>query len=221
MSQNAFVVWRIGVSVGLSGCAGHPSIPYQELATAHQLQTSDQVESGRTPLQYTPSIDWRIFKKIIVEPVIIYTGSDNNFGDQTIGEVMLLKKDLEVEARKALSSNYQVSTRPAGDPYTLRVRLTLTGAEKNVPLLTTFSRFDIGLGSYNAFNSMRDTRGTFSGSVYFAVEVFNESDQLLMAYVTQQYPTVYNIAATKGSLTAAQAGIVRGAQVLATKLSSR
>ena len=74
-------------------------------------------------------------------------------------------------------------------PNTLRVRLTLTGAVANTPVLGTLSRFDLAGAVYNGVQAARDEEGMMTGSVIYGVEIFDApSSRLLSAYVTKQYP---------------------------------
>src|SRR5882762_7501931 len=96
-------------------------------------------------------------------------------------------------------------------PTTLRLRLTLTGASTNTPVLGPLSRFDIAGGLYNSVQAVRGGEGTFTGSVIYAVEIYDApTNRLLSAYVTKQYPGSLNIMASFGSLSAAETGIDKG-----------
>jgi hypothetical protein len=107
----------------------------------------------------------------------------------------------------------------ARGPNTLRVRLTLTGAVANTPVLGTLSRFDMAGAVYNGVQTARDGEGTLTGSVIYAVEVFDAANsRLLSAFVTKQYPSPYNIKASVGSLAAAEAGIDKGSEALVAQL---
>jgi hypothetical protein len=126
---------------------------------------------------------------------------------------------MTTEFSEALGQRFRFAAKPGPD--TLRIRLTLTGAETTTPVLATFSRFDIGMGSYNLVQAARDRKGTFSGSVSYAVEIYNAStSRLLESYVTRQYPRTYDISATFGSLSAARAGISIGAKSLVDSFGS-
>ena len=58
-----------------------------------------------------------------------------------------------------------------------------------------------------------------SGYVNFAVELKDAgSNELLLAYVAEQYPNAMNVGATFGSLSAAETGIDKGAEQLLEKL---
>jgi hypothetical protein len=104
-------------------------------------------------------------------------------------------------------------------PNTLRVRLTLTGAVTNTPMLGTLSRFDLAGAVYNGVQAARDGEGTLTGSVIYGVEIFDAAtSRLLSAYVTKQYPDAYDIKASVGALAAATAGVDKGADAFMAQL---
>lgn len=95
---------------------------------------------------------------------------------------------------------------------TVRIRITLTGAKPNKRVIGTIMKVDIGGGSYNAVQAARGKEGAFSGSVSYAVEIFDaQSNRLLAAYVEKQYPSALNIKASLGAYDATKAGIRKGA----------
>jgi hypothetical protein len=88
-------------------------------------------------------------------------------------------------------------------------------------VLSTFTRFDLAGSLYNGVQSVRGGEGLFTGSVIYAVEIYDAAtDRLLTAFVTKQYPMAYNIGATLGSLAAAKAGIEKGADTLLEQLTA-
>jgi hypothetical protein len=71
----------------------------------------------------------------------------------------------------------------------------------------------------NGVQSIRGGQGAFSGSVSYAVEVYDgASGQLLKAYVSKQYPNAMNLPAAFGSLGAAKTGLDKGADALVAQL---
>lgn len=220
MSKETGISIAFLVCLGVAGCASQAPVPYSEIASAPQWRANTEDSTGRMPYAYKRTSNWGHYDTVIVEPVMLYSAADNQLGDLNIGEAMALKKQMDTAFRQALSRYFVVSDKLGGVPHALRIRVTLTGAERNTAFMTTFSRFDLGMGPYNLVQAARDKRGTFSGSVFYTVEVYDEaSDQLLQSFVAQQYPKVYDLSATRGSLTAAQAGITRGANALADELS--
>lgn len=148
-----------------------------------------------------------------MEPVVIYRGADNQFGDLSEADRKILADYMYAQFSQHLATRFTPTDKPSAG--TLRIRLTLTGAVKNTPVLGTFSRVDVAGLVYNGVQTARDGEGSFTGSVMYAVEIFDaRSNQLLGSFVAKQYPKPTNIGASMGDLAAAKAGIDRGAEEL-------
>ena len=39
--------------------------------------------SGRVPYRYSTQVDWRAYHKVILDPVVVYRGRDQQFGDMS------------------------------------------------------------------------------------------------------------------------------------------
>ncbi|AZG86446.1 DUF3313 domain-containing protein [Pseudomonas syringae pv. pisi str. PP1] len=203
-----------------AGCASHEPSPYSGIESSLEMRPNEQDSTGRIPFKYTTAVNWNKYDQIMLEPVVIYTGVDAQFSGLERKDRITLANDMTVKFSEALGRHFRFTATPGRG--TLRIRLTLTGAETTVVGLSTFSRFDIGMGSYNLVQAARDRKGTFTGSVSYAVEIYDAStSRLLASYVTRQYPKVYDIGSTFGSLSAAQAGISRGADELVELLLSK
>src|SRR5262249_50709219 len=156
--------------------------------------------------RYSTQVDWRAYDRAILDPVVIYRGRDHQFGDMSDKDKATLAAYMQTRFADKLRSRFALVN--ARRPNTLRVRLTLTGAVTNTPVLGTLSRFDIAGAVYNGVQAARDGEGTLTGSVIYGVEIFDAStSRLLSAYVTKQYPGAYDIKASVGSLAAARVGI--------------
>ncbi|KPX42528.1 putative lipoprotein [Pseudomonas syringae pv. helianthi] len=204
----------------VTGCASHDPSPYSGIESSLEMRPNEQDSTGRIPFKYIAAPNWNKYDQIMLEPVVIYSGADAQFSGLERTDRITLANDMTVKFSEALGRHFRFTATPGRG--TLRIRLTLTGAETTVAGLSTFSRFDIGMGSYNLVQAARDRKGTFTGSVSYAVEIYDAStSQLLESYVTRQYPKVYDISSTFGRLSAAQAGISRGADELVDVLLSR
>lgn len=201
-----------------AGCATVTPVPYSEMASTAYLAPDTSDQSGRVPYRYSTSADWRKYNKIILDPVVIYRGRDHQFGDMTDEDKATLAAYMQTSFTEKLRSRFTFVN--ARGPNTLRVRLTLTGAVANTPVLGTLSRFDLAGAVYNGVQAARDGEGMMTGSVIYGVEIFDApSSRLLSAYVTKQYPNAYDIKASVGALTAATAGIDKGADALIAQLN--
>jgi len=197
----------------VSGCAGVTPVAYSEVASSAYLAPNPSDSSGRVPYRYAAQVEWRHYDKVMLDPIVVYRGRDNQFGEMSERDKTALAAYMRTRFQETLSTRFAVTNNRA--PNTLHVRLTLTGAVANTPVLGTLSRFDLAGVVYNGVQTARDGEGSMTGSVIYVVEIFDApSGRLLSAFVSKQYPTPYDIQASVGSLAAAQAGIDKGADAL-------
>ena len=204
-----------------TGCASQKPVAYSGIASASYLQTNVDDKTGRIPYTYSRQVNWRSYTGVIVDPVEIYRGSDNQFGDMNDEEKLDLANYMQKTFADRLAKRFAISNGNSNQPGrgTLRVKLILTGAETTTPFLGQFVHFDIGGNVYNGVEAATGGKSAFGGSVSFAVEVYDSaSGQLLNAYVSKQYPNAMNLAASFGSLGAARTGIDKGADALLARL---
>ncbi|MGH8779685.1 DUF3313 domain-containing protein [Paraburkholderia sp.] len=204
--------------IALAGCAGVQPVAYSGIDSSSYLKTNTHDTSGRIPYRYSTQVDWRSYTKVIVDPVTVYRGADGQFGDLRDTDKTALADYMKRTFVDKLGKRFVVSSEAS--PNTMRVKLTLTGAETTTPFLGPVSRFDIAGGLYNGVQAIRGGKGSFTGSITYAVEVFDASTgRLLDAYVTKQYPNAMNIGAAFGSLGAAKTGIDKGADAFLAGLN--
>lgn len=207
----------IAVAGLCAGCSAMTPAAYSEVASTRYLTPNASDASGRVPYRYAAAADWRSYDKVMLDPVVIYHGRDHQFGDMSAQDKARLAAYMRSRFLESLSARFQVVSQRG--PNTLRVRLTLTGAVTNTPVLGTASRFDLAGAVYNGVQSARDGEGLLTGSVFYAAEIFDAANgRLLNAFVSKQYPTPYDIKASVGALAAAEAGIDKGADALVAQL---
>ncbi|NKN36481.1 DUF3313 domain-containing protein [Agrobacterium sp. a22-2] len=193
-----------------AGCASTEPVAYSGLASAAQLRPDPNDRSGRKPYGYESEVDWSTYRKIIIPPVGIYGGPDSQFGKMPDADKRLLAAYMQSEFMSAAATRFAITTIPAPD--VLRVEITLTGAKATTPVLGTASRFDIMGGAYNTVQAVRQKEGALTGSVSYAVEIYDAaSNRLLKAYVAKQYPNAMNVGASLKPLDAAKVGIRKAA----------
>ena len=207
----------VAVCMALAGCATVKPVPYSGIASSSYL--SPDSHNSRVPYRYDTPANWRSYTKIILDPVTVYQGADNQFGTMRDEDRNALASYMQSKFTEKLGSRFQLVNEPG--PGTLQVKLTLTGAKTTTPVLGTFTKFDIGGGMYNSVQAIRGKEGAMNGSVIYSVEIYDAlSRQLLSAYITKQYPNAMNIGASFGALKAARVGIDKGANALVEQLSS-
>lgn len=201
----------------LAACAGVQPVAYTSLASSAQLKENRDKDAAQTPFRYAAPVVWSRYSQVIVDPVAVYRGGDNQFGDMTENDKTALADYMGKTFASKLTKRFESATQPS--PAALRIRLTLTGAETTTALVGQFMHFDIAGNLYNGVQAIRGGKGAFSGSVSYAVEVYDSSSgRLLKAYVSKQYPNAMNLPAAFGSLSAARTGIDKGADALVAQL---
>ncbi|TCL02931.1 MULTISPECIES: DUF3313 domain-containing protein [Sodalis] len=203
--------------IALAACSSTPPARYQNLDSSSRLRPNTDEASDRIPYRYAEPVDWKKYTSIIIEPVALYQGPDNQFGDMDPSDRQALVHYMQNQFSEKLRARFREVTIPSLD--TLRVKLTLTGAKTTTPVIGTFTKFDLAGGPYNIVQSIRGKEGLMNGSVNYAVEISDASTRrLLNAYVAKQYPNALNVGASVGSLSAAKVGIDKGADELADML---
>ncbi|MFO3706279.1 DUF3313 domain-containing protein [Xanthomonas codiaei] len=199
--------------LALVGCASTGPVPYRQLPSSSYLRPHDGSRGNRMPYAYHSEVDWSRYRTVIVEPVAIYRGPDAQFENVSEQDKRMLADDMQQQFGDAIARRWRPTS--LADHDTLRICMTLTGAKPSKRVLGTLMKVDLGGGSYNAVQAARGKQGAFSGSVSYAVEIFDaQTDRLLDAYVEKQYPSAMNIKASLGAYDAAKAGIRKGAEQL-------
>jgi hypothetical protein len=194
----------------LSACASQPPVRFENIQSASYMRPNENAKSGHDPYTYSTDVDWRSYTNFIMDPVAVYTGTDAQFVKVTDQEKDELAKYMQQSFREKLAQRFVPVSTPRA--HTVRIKVTLTGAKPTKQVLGTFTKFDIGGAPYNAVQAARGRQGLFTGSVSYAVEIFDaSSNKLLKAYVDTQYPNAMNVKATFGALHAAKTGIDKAA----------
>ncbi|NPT56888.1 DUF3313 domain-containing protein [Paraburkholderia elongata] len=201
----------------LTACAGVQPVAYTGISSAPQLTQNHGDDSSKVPYKYAAPVVWSRYTQVLLDPVVVYQGNDKQFGDMKDVDQAALADYMGKTFSEKLATRFNVAKQTG--PNTLRVKLTLTGAEKTTLLVGQVMHFDLAGNLYNGVQSIRGGQGAFSGSVSYAVEVYDSaSGQLLKAYVSKQYPNAMNLPAAFGSLSAAKTGLDKGADALVAQL---
>jgi len=199
------------------GCSNVQPVAYSGIASSSFLKLDPEDKSGRAPYRFATQVDWQQYRNAIIDPVVVYRAADNQFGDMSDSDKKALAGYMQSKFEEKLRTRFELANAP--DPSMLRVKLTLTGASTTTPFLGPFSRFDLSGGIYNVVQTARGKEDGFTGSVMYAVEIYDASnDKLLSAYVTKQYLNPYNLGASFGALNASKTSIEKGADALVAQL---
>jgi hypothetical protein len=202
----------------IAGCAGTQPVAYTGISSASMLRSNPK-DDGHIPLVYAaPGVDLGRYSTAVIDPVAIYNGPDQQFGDTSLEDKKAIADYAQQQFAKKVASRFKIVS-DAGTA-TLRLHLTLTGIETSAPVLSTVTKvLPISLVA-NTVQTVRGKEGMFTGSVSFSVEIFDSAtNRLLLAYVSKQFPWAEDVTASFGPLDAARAGIRNGADDLLTELA--
>jgi len=200
----------------LAACGTTP-VAYTGIDSAALLQTDPRGGDDVKFVYAAPDFGLAHYTRMIVEPVVIYDGPDQQFGSLSIADRTRVADYMRDEFATAAEKRFKVAD--AAGPDTLRLKVTLTGVETNVPVLSTVTKLAPAPTLLNLIQTARGKEGTFAGSVSFEVQVYDSTtNRLLEAYVSKQYPFAENIVASLGTLAATRAGVRNGAEALIPEL---
>lgn len=180
---------------------------------------SNPKDDGHIPLIYAaPGVDLGRYSTAVIDPVVVYNGPDQQFGDTSLEDEKAIAGYAQQQFAKRVASRFKIVS--DASTATLRLHLILTGIETSAPVLSTVTKvLPISLVA-NTVQTARGKGGMFTGSVSFSVEIFDSAtNQLLLAYVSKQFPWAEDLTASFGTLDAARAGIRNGADDLLTELA--
>lgn len=142
-----------------------------------------------------PTSVFRKYRSVIVDPTVVYQGPDAQFEGGISPEdrakfAAILTQELSSEMAKSF---------PSGAPQanTIRMRVTILGARKTAGGIATATRVTpLGFAT-SAVKSALGKKGTLTGSLLLAVELFDaRTNELLLAAVRRRTPDPLDVPAT-------------------------
>lgn len=135
------------------------------------------------------------YRSVIVEPTAVYQGPDSQFSGIESADRYKYASMITDALRKELVKTFPAPAQPQAD--TLRLKVTLLGAEKTKGGIATATRVTaIGFAT-SALKSALGKQGSFTGSVLYAVELYDaRTNQLLLAAVRRRTPDPLDVPAT-------------------------
>ena len=146
-----------------------------------------------------PKARFAKYRTVIVENTAVYQGPDSQFdGSINAADRQKFAGMVTNELRSELAKSFRTPARAQAD--TLRIKVTLLGAEKTTGGVATATRVTpLGFAT-SAVKSALGKKGSFTGSLLYAVEVFDgRSNELLLAAVRRRTPDPLDVPATLGT----------------------
>lgn len=203
--------------LALAGCASTQPVAYEGVPSARQMAPNEQGDK-RPPFRYSISdAPWPAYTGVILDSIEIYGGRDAQFNSTSDEDRKTLAAYMQEQFTDALKGRYALAD--ASGPNTLRIHVTLTGIETNTAVLATLSKLAPPGLVINGIKSASGTQGAFTGSVSYAVDIYDSATgRLLRAYITKQYPLASSVSGSFGSLEASKVGVRNGAEELMQQL---
>ena len=135
------------------------------------------------------------YRTVIVDPTTVYQGPDAQFEGIEYADRARFADIITQELRTELAKTFPAPAGPQAD--TLRIKVSILGAQRTQGGLATATRVTpLGFAT-SAVKSALGKKGTLTGSVLFAVEVYDaRTNELLIAAVRRRTPDPLDIPAT-------------------------
>jgi hypothetical protein len=135
------------------------------------------------------------YRTVIVDPTVVYQGPDAQFEGIEQADRIKYAGMITDELRSEIAKTFPTPAKPQAD--TLRVRVTILGGKKTMGGVATATRVTpLGFAT-SALKSAIGKSGSFTGSLLYAVEVFDaKSNELLLAAVRRRTPDPLDVPAT-------------------------
>lgn len=142
-----------------------------------------------------PTAVFTKYRTVIVDPTTVYQGPDAQFDGVDPADRSRYAATITDELRREIAKTFPAPSRPQAD--TLRLRVTILGATKTKGGVATATRVTpVGFG-LSALKSALGKGGSFTGSILYAVEVYDaRTNELLLAAVRRRTPDPLDVPAT-------------------------
>jgi hypothetical protein len=135
------------------------------------------------------------YRTVLIDPTAVYQGADAQFEDIASADRSRFATIVTDALRSEIGKSFAAPVRAQVD--TLRIHTTLLGATKTTGGLATATRVTpLGFAT-SALKSALGKSGSFTGSILYAVEVYDaDSGELLLAAVRRRTPDPLDVPAT-------------------------
>ena len=142
-----------------------------------------------------PTSRFTRYRTVIVEPTAVYQGPDAQFEGIDAGARATYAGIITEELRSELAKTFPSPATAQAD--TLRLKVTILGASKTTGGIATATRVTPFGFATSALKSALGKTGSLTGSVLYAVEVYDaKSNELLLAAVRRRTPDPLDVPAT-------------------------
>jgi hypothetical protein len=171
-----------------------------------------------SPEQRDRNVDWFSYDCAIVDPVVVPHASDTHFVGLSEADLTELARYAQKRVSGTLSTRYAPAASLC-ERKTLRIKLTILGAESGAPANPSLAWIFYIRGLFGAVHSSLTGGTSHAGSITYRVEIYDaSSNRLLDTLSSHQFPSALNYSVRQSPLGAAKAGIDRGAASLLARI---
>jgi hypothetical protein len=166
-----------------------------------------------------PGLQLGSYRSVMIAPTIVYSGPDAQFDGVDGADRQKYARMVTEALREELAKSFPIVSAPAAG--TLRMRVTLLGADTTKGGVATATRVTpLGLAA-SAARSLRGKEGRFTGSLLLALELHDgRSNELVFAAVRRRSPDALDIPATLSTTETVKAIAEALAKTVRQKLES-
>jgi len=198
-SYRKFVIGALGAAIVVGAS---PAIAQTKDHAPVGLKSANKMAQDKAGSEsWTYAQPRQVFSKyrtLIVDNTAVYNGPDAQFDGINAADRAKFAAIVTDQLRYELAKSFPNPAKVQAD--TLRLKVTLLGAEKTKGGLATATRVTpMGFG-LSALKSAIGKGGSFTGSVLFAVELYDaRTNELLLAAVRRRHPDPLDVPATLGT----------------------
>lgn len=135
------------------------------------------------------------YRTLMIDPTVVYNGADAQFDDIDYDARSKFAEIITQELRSEMSKSFPAPAKAQKD--TMRLRVTMLGAQKTLGGVATATRVTPFGFATSAVKSALGKKGTMTGSVLYAVELYDaRTNELLLAAVRRRTPDPLDVPAT-------------------------
>ena len=143
------------------------------------LQDKDS-EEGALKVYRNPAVDWRAYRKILLEPVTVWGGFSSTLGKEQREDLQRLADSFYDALSRKLSMDYDLAEKPT--PGAMRIRVAITHAEKSWVAPAFLSKVSLELQTVNTLWRFASGKPAFAGEMTIEFTVHDaHTGELLLA----------------------------------------
>jgi hypothetical protein len=196
----------------LAGCASQPKSTNAEIPMSSEMQPSEF--NPQVMVYRNPDGSFAQYRKVMLEPVQIYSGPDADFKDVSPEDQQNMANYLYGTVSSTLQEKGLLATQPG--PGVARLKLTLAGLQKTRPVASTVSHaLPIGR-ALNLGKGAMGKNGSFMGAATVGGEFVDSTNGTLIAsFLAKENPNAMDLPTVVSTWDASKKAMDKMAQQIA------